>query len=110
MNLHLTEISAPVRPDAHAVLILDRAGWHRKGRKLRLPDNISLLHLPAYSPELNPAENIWQYLRQNFLSNRVHASYQAIVDHCCEAWNQLVGEPGLIASITTREWAKTVSP
>jgi putative transposase len=109
MNLHLAEISSPVSPGAHAVLILDRAGWHRTGGKLCVPDNISLLYLPAYSPELNPTENIWQYLRQTFLSNRVHASYQAIVDHCCEAWNQLVSQDGLIASIAIREWAKTVS-
>lgn len=103
MNLHLAEISAQVTPDTHAVLILDRAGWHRTGGKLRLPDNISLLYLPSYSPELNPTENIWQYLRQNFLSNRIHATYQAIVEHCCDAWNQLVGQAGLIASITTRD-------
>lgn len=109
MNLHLQEISTQVSPGAHAVLILDRAGWHKTGGKLRLPDNISLLHLPAYSPELNPAENIWQYLRQNHLSNRIHASYKAIVDHCCEAWNQLTSQAGSIASIATRDWAKTVS-
>jgi transposase len=76
MNLHLAEISSQVSPGAHAVLILDRAGWHRTGGKLSMPNNISLLYLPAYSPELNPTENIWQYMRQNFLSNRVHASFR----------------------------------
>jgi transposase len=96
MNLHLQEISSQVSPGAHAVLILDRAGWHRSGGKLRVPDNISLLYLPPYSPELNPAENVWQYLRQNFLSNRVYASYNAIVDACCNAWNALATKAGLM--------------
>lgn len=109
MNLHLQEISTQVSPGAHAVLLLDRAGWHKTGGKLRVPDNLSLLHLPAYSPELNPAENIWQYLRQNHLSNRIHPSYKAIVEHCCEAWNALTSQTGAIASIATREWAKTVN-
>ena len=71
MNLHLEEISSQVTQGSHAVLLLDRAGWHQTGGKLRLPRNISLLHLPPYSPELNPAENIWQFLRQNHLSNRI---------------------------------------
>jgi transposase len=110
MKLHLQEISLQVRPGAHAVLILDRAGWHRTGGNLLVPDNLSLLHLPPYSPELNPTENIWQYLRQNHLSNQVHATYKAVVDACCEAWNKLVAQPGLIASIATRDWAKTVIP
>jgi transposase len=109
MNLHLMEISSQVSAGAHAVVILDRAGWHKTGGKLRLPDTISLLHLPAYSPELNPAENIWPYLRQNQLSNRIHANYKAIVDACCDAWNQLLNQAGLIASIATRSWAQRVT-
>jgi hypothetical protein len=71
MKLHLAEISASVAPGAHAVLIIDGAGWHQTGDKLRVPDNITLLHLPPYSPELKPVENIWAYLRSNKLSNRV---------------------------------------
>ena len=73
-----------------------------------MPPNISLLHLPPYSPELNPVELIWQYLRQNFLSNRVFASYDAIVDACCAAWNSLMALPERIHSIAARAWAKTV--
>src|SRR3984893_10843242 len=67
MNLHLEEISCQVTQDSHAVLLLDGAGWHQTGEKLRVPGNISLLQLPSYSPELNPVENIWQFLRQNHL-------------------------------------------
>ncbi len=80
MNLHLAEISRNVTPGAHAVVLLDGAGWHQTGGKLQVPDNISLLHLPAYSPELNPVENIWQFLRQNQLSNRVFDRYTDIVE------------------------------
>lgn len=73
------------------------------------PDNISLLALPPYSPELNPVENIWQFLRQNYLANRVFDTYAAIVDACCEAWNALVADPARIQSIASRTWAKAVN-
>jgi transposase len=69
MNLHLAETSTLVTPGAHAVVIADGAACHKPGGALKLPANISILTLPPYSPELNPAENIWQFLRQNFLSN-----------------------------------------
>ncbi len=106
MNLHLAEIGRNVTPGSHAVVLLDGAGWHQTGGKLQIPENISLLHLPPYSPELNPVENVWQFLRQNQLSNRVFDSYDAIVDACSHAWNALSGEPGRIRSITTRPWAR----
>ena len=109
MNLHLTEISTQVTPGAHAVITLDGAGWHQTGGKLRIPDNISLLPLPSYSPELNPAENIWQFLRQNYLANRVFETYADVVNACCDAWNALVAEPETIRSIASRDWAKAVT-
>ena len=109
MSLHLAEISKHVRPGAHAVINLDGAGWHQSGGRLRVPDNISLLPLPPYSPELNPVENIWQFLRQNYLANRVFNTYDAIVDACCDAWNALRNVPGQIQTITTRQWTKSVS-
>lgn len=105
MNLHLAEISRNVTPGNHAVVLLDGAGWHQTGDKLTVPDNISLLKLPAYSPELNPVENIWQFMRDNWLSNRVFASYTDLVDHCCEAWNKLIERPWTIMSIGLRDWA-----
>jgi transposase len=106
MNLHLAEISRHVTAGSHAVVVLDGAGWHQTGGKLEIPQNLSLLKLPPYSPELNPVENIWQFLRQNQLSNRVFDSYDAIVDACCDAWNALTAEPGRIRSIATRAWAE----
>ena len=103
MQHHLYEISRRVAAGAHAVLALDKAGWHTT-RKLQVPANISLLHLPPASPELNPTENVWQYLRQTYLSNRVFRDYGDVVEASSSAWNKLTAEPGRIASIGTRRW------
>lgn len=104
MQLHLNEISRHVARRAHAVLLLDRAGWHTTA-KLKVPKNITLIFLPSRSPELNPVENVWQYLRANRLSNRVFESYDAIIDAACEAWRSLIAEPKAITSIGMRDWA-----
>lgn len=104
MNLHLAEIAKAVAADAHAVLLMDQAGWHTSD-KLDLPANISIVLLPPKSPELNPVENTWQFMRDNWLSNRVFKSAEDIVDHCCEAWNKLVDQPWRIISIGSRNWA-----
>ena len=104
MQLHLVEISSRVRRGAHAVLLLDRAGWHTTGR-LVVPKNITLVFLPSRAPELNPVENIWQYLRQNWLSNRVFETYEAIIEAACDAWRSLLAEPTTITSIGHRGWA-----
>jgi transposase len=104
MTLHLAEISAALAPGAHAVIVLDQAGW-RQSHALVVPDNITLMPLPAYAPELNPVENIWRRMRDNWLSNRVFQSYDDILDHCCDAWNRLVAQPWKIISIGKRDWA-----
>ena len=107
MQAHLDEISIHVARHAHAVVLMDRAGWHTTG-KLELPANITIILLPPRSPELNPVENIWQYLRQNWLSNRVFPTYDAILDAGCEAWSRLIAQPETIKSIGTRKWAHIV--
>jgi len=104
MTLHLEEISFAVAAGAHAVVLMDQAGWHLTP-KLKIPGNISIIPIPSKSPELNPQENIWQYMRDNWLSNRVFETYDEIVDHCCNAWNKLVAQPGRITSIGRRDWA-----
>jgi transposase len=103
MQRHLDEIAKRVAPGAHALLVLDNAGWHRTG-KLRWPITITPLFLPPACPELNAAENIWQYLRQNRLSNRVFETSEAIVDAACDAWNKLLAETSRIKTIATRDW------
>ena len=92
METRVLEISAMVDPGAHAVLMVDQAGWHTSP-KLKVPHNITLLPLPPRSPELNPVENVWQFMRDNWLSNRVFKSYDDIVAHCCEAWDNLTDQP-----------------
>ena len=104
MQLHLDEIAARVTVGAHAILILDQAGWHG-AKDLNIPGNLSLLPLPPRAPELNPQENIWQFMRQNWLSNRIFKSFDDIVDHCCYAWNTLIDQPWKIMSIARRDWA-----
>jgi transposase len=104
MTLHLAEISQAVAPGAHALVLLDQAGWHLS-KRLVIPDNVTLMPLPAKAPELNPVENVWQFLRENWLSNRVFPSYEAILDHCCAAWNKLTDQPWRIMSIGLRDWA-----
>ena len=105
MNEHLKEISTQVAPAAHAVVLCDGAGWHQSGERLRVPDNITLLPLPPYSPELNPMENVWEYLRGNKLCALVWDSYEAILAACKSAWNFLIQDPDRIRSIGSREWA-----
>jgi transposase len=80
------------------------AGWHTT-EKGELPANITLLPLPPRSPELNSVGNIWQFMRENWLSNRIFSSYQQILDLCCDAWNKLVEQPWKIMSIGLRKWA-----
>ena len=108
MSAHLAEIAKTVASGAHALLILDGAGWHGSA-ELEVPDNITLLKLPPYSPELNPMENVWAYLRANKLAISVFDNYEQIVDRCCEAWNFFANDKTAITSITTRQWAKTVN-
>ena len=61
--------------------------------------------LASKSPELNPVENVWQYLRQNWLSNTVFEDYDAILDAGCDAWRKLIAIPEAITSIGMRDWA-----
>ena len=105
MNIHLAEISGCVDEGAHAVPVLDDPGCNNSLR-LSLREASDFVRLPRYAPELNPVENVWEYLRQNLLSHRVWDSYDAIVDACCHAWSTLMRTPEQIASITRRSWAQ----
>jgi transposase len=104
MQLHLDEISTKVAPGAHAILLCDQAGWHTTGR-LRVPRNVTIEFIPPRSPELNPQENVWQFMRQNWLSNRVFKTYDDILALTCEAWVKLIEQPWRIMSLGLREWA-----
>jgi hypothetical protein len=105
MNAHLAEIGRHVAPGAHALVILDGGGWRSSGG-LVVPATITLMPRPPDSPALNPVGNIWQFLRQNHLANRVFENCEAIVAACCEAGNSLIARPERIASITSRAWTQ----
>ena len=102
MNQRLKEISTQVARGAHAVLVCDGAGWHQQGGRLRVPDNITMLPLPPYAPELNPMENVWAYRRANKLCRLVWDGYSAIVAASNDAWQFLINDPKRIKSIGSR--------
>lgn len=101
MNAFLRILSREIDANDHVVLVLDQAGWHRS-RKLQVPSNITLLFLPPYSPELNPVERLWAYMKSHYLSNRAYADYQALLDAGTNAYRSLT--PELIRSICTASW------
>ena len=104
MDVFLAELARAVSAETHVALVLDGAGWH-VSEELAVPANLTLIHLPPYSPELNPVERVWEHLRDRWLSHRVLAGgYEAVVDAACAAWNALLAEPGRLRSLTSFPW------
>jgi transposase len=102
------EVASQLPPGTHAAMLIDNAGWH-VANELRVPPNITLVHLPPYSPELNAIEKVWQYLRDRHLSGRLFSGTDGIVEACCTAWNSLIAETGRIRSLTNFAWAQPVN-
>jgi transposase len=109
MQLFLDSFSATIAADEHVALVLDQAGWHGSAALL-VPDNITLVPLPPYSPELNPVERLWLYLKERFLSHRLHDDYDAIVDAASRAWNRIAAETGRITLLCSYPWILEVKP
>ncbi|MEZ5825086.1 MAG: transposase [Geminicoccaceae bacterium] len=128
MQAFLDELAMHIADGAHAVVIMDRAardgllaiappvmdwppagaGWHC-AIDLAVPDNITPVFLPPYSPELNAIERLWLYIKERFLSHRLWNTYDDIIDTVCNAWNSVRNEPGRIRSLCSLDWAKSVS-
>ena len=106
MNVFLDRFAAILAKDEHAIMALDGAGWHTS-HDLAVPDNLTLLRLPPYSPELNPVERVWLYLRERHLSHRLHANYEAVLDAACDAWRQLTSER--LRSLCGYPWLRWVT-
>jgi transposase len=104
----LDQISRTIPEDEHVALLADQAGRH-VAIALKVPANISLLALAAYSPELNPVERIWLYLEERFLSHRLLDDYEPIVEAACKAWQRLKAEPGRLASLTGYPWIEAIN-
>ena len=107
MNLHLKEISRAIAPGAHAVLLLDRAGWHI-AHEVEAPKNITLMLLPSKSPELNPVENLWHYFRSHYWSNRTYANYDALRLAAIDAWQKAALDPTMIQSVCRASYAERI--
>ena len=107
MSRFLADFAQTLPEDTHAVMVLDQAGWHG-AKDLVVPDCLTLVPLPSYSPDLNPVERVWLYLRERSLSHRLLADYEAVVEACCRAWNALTAEPGRLRSLTAYPYLEQV--
>lgn len=107
MQIHLEHISMKIPIGRHAVIVLDQAGWHTTG-KIKKLDNITLIPLPAASPELNPTEQVWRQLREDNLANRCFKDEEDIVQSCCDAWNNFDSKPGAVQQLCSRSWANLI--
>ena len=105
MNAHLKFISEAAKAGEHIVLVLDGAGWHH-AKELAVPSNITLHHLPPYSPEISPPERIWRTMRQDYLSNRAFEDYDELFAELTAAWNLLT--KAQLMSITATEWLRAI--
>ena len=101
MSTHLRMIAQEAGDDVHVVLVLDGAGWH-KANDLVVPDSMTPLFLPPYSPELMPMERVWQWMREHDLSNRVFEDEAHIDRACHESWNNLTTQR--LQTITQTQW------
>jgi len=108
MGLFLERFAASLPGDVHAVMVLDGAGWHGAAA-LKVPDDISLVPLPLYSPERNPVERVWLFLRERFLSLRMLDDNDAIVTACCTTWMALAQEPDRLKSLCCPDWIAKVA-
>ena len=105
MKLFWEATSRLVGPQRQGLLVLDQAGWHHS-RRLRIPENLTLVFLPPYSPELNPVERIWAYLRSHGLANRVYADYDELVEAVAEGWREFVSNPDRVRSVCRVSYLK----
>ena len=103
-QVFLNCLSQEITEQAHGVIIMDRATWHTT-KKLEIPNNMTIIYLPPYCPELNSIEQIWNFLRKNYLSNQIFGTWDSLVNAICQAWNQLCNSPERINKIGSREWA-----
>jgi len=105
MHHHLQQISRATQPGRFAVVIMDRAGWHTTSNIYDMP-NVAPLFLPPASPELNPMEQVWKWIKDHFLSNRVFDDYDDIEESSCDAWNIFASSKSLFDSMCNPDWAK----
>jgi len=105
VNALFEQFSREVDPGVHVVMVWDQGGFHTS-KKLKVPQNMTIIPLPAYSPELNPVENLWHYLRSHYWSNRIYANYDALRLAAIEAWQEAALDPAIIQSVCRASYAE----
>jgi transposase len=110
MSAHLAAISQAVLPANHAAVLVDNASFHATAKKLVVPANLTLVPIPSHSPELNPGEEVWHFLKGGPLLHQVYRTIEEIMDTCCAAWRSLIGEPGRIRSLCSYPWLMLPAP
>jgi len=106
MQTYLNQLSNHIAAGRHIALVVDNAGWHTS-KQLDIPKNITLIPLPPYSPELNPMEQVWEWMKNNYLSNICFDSYNDILEKLTIAWNHFSSNAELVKSICSRKWMFT---
>ena len=104
INIFLEQFAQEIPPEVHAVMVWDQAGFHT-GKELKVPESITLVPLPPYSPERNPMENLWHFLRSHYWSNQAHADYEALVKAAQDAWQRSACDPATIQSVCRAPYA-----
>jgi transposase len=104
VNSFFKQFSQEVDPEVHVVMLWDQAGFHTSG-KVKLPPNVTVIELPPKSPELNPVENLWHYLRSHHWANRAYADYAHLRQAACDAWHESVLQPSIIHSVCAADYA-----
>ena len=98
MNASLEQFARELPADVHAAMVLDQAGWH-VAKALAVPPNVTLIHLPPKSPELNPAENLWHYLRSHFWSNRLYKTWEDLKGAAIDGWRRVCLSPEKLKTV-----------
>jgi transposase len=107
VNVFLKQFTEEVSQDVHVLLLWDRAGFHTS-KKLKIPENVTIVPLPPYSPELNPVENLWHYLRSHYWANRIYADYDALRLAAVDAWQKAVLDKQIVKSVCFTKYAQRI--
>jgi transposase len=105
VTVFLRQFITEVSQDVHVLLIWDRAGFHMS-KKLKIPENVTIVPLPPYSPELNPVENLWHYLRSHYWANKTYADYDALRLAAVDAWQRAALDKEIVKSVCFAEYAR----
>lgn len=108
MKQHLAQISEVTEDGRHAVVLMDGAGWHTNSLDEDF-DNVIVIKIPPYSPELNPIEQVWSWLRQHHLANQCFKNYDDIIDKVCDAWNDFLKCSKRVTQTCSRDWINMTS-